>query len=228
MLNSCEAFFVYTYLNMANLTSFTKRFESVYFHARIAESRKCYSFLLALLILLASSCTKDSFDFSSIHAYFVFDNGIHQDATLQSALNPMSPGVFCRVSEGSQGGSIYFNFESNQGLTSRQKANADDIRRTRIIGIYNMTGIIVGYSNLSTPATFCCYDSQCPNCYAETNMADYKLAINSKGIAKCNKCKREYDLNNNGLAINVDTPSKKLIKYRASCTGPLGVLAVNN
>ena len=28
MLKSCEAFFVYTHLNMANLIPFTKRFES--------------------------------------------------------------------------------------------------------------------------------------------------------------------------------------------------------
>ena len=99
------------------------------------------------------------------------------------------------------------------------------MRRTRVLGVYNKTGIIVGYGNLSSPAVFYCYDSQCPNCYAETNMMNYKLEFDSRGIATCPKCKREYDLNNNGLP---STGGKKLIKYRATTTGPLGILSVNN
>ena len=186
------------------------------------KTRFLIPFLLLLLALV--SCSKDAFDFSNNRVYFVFDNSIHQDATLQSALNPMSPGVFCRISESSEGATVYFDFESNQGLTSRQKATADDLRRTRILGVYNKTGIIVGYGNLSSPATLYAYDSQCPNCYAETNMANYRLSINSKGMAVCSKCSRQYDLNNNGLCAN----GKKLMKYRATATGPLGVLSVNN
>lgn len=175
--------------------------------------------------MLLASCSKESFDFSSMHAQFVYNNSIHQDATLQSALNAMSPGVFCRIYEGYEGGSMYFYFESNQGLSSRQKATADDLRPTRILGILPKTGIIVGYGNLSSPAVLYAYDSQCPNCYAETNMASYKLAMSPSGIATCQKCKREYDLNNNGLSA---TGGKKLIKYRVTCTGPLGMLSVSN
>lgn len=183
--------------------------------------------VLAAVLLAAAplvSCSDADFDFSSEHAYFVFDNSIHQDATLQSALNPMSPGVFCRISEQTEGSSIYFRFESNEGLSSRQKANADDIRRTRVIGVYNKTGVIVGYGNLSTPATLYAYDSQCPNCYRETGMASYKLSINSKGFAVCPNCHREYNLNNNGIT----SEGKKLMKYRVNCTGALGVLSINN
>lgn len=191
-----------------------------------SDMRKRTAYILLAAASLLTSCSKDSFDFSSIHAYFVFDNSIHQDATLQSALNPMSPGVFCRISEGIEAGSTYFYFESNQGGSTKQKANADDMRRTRVIGIYNKTGVIVGYGNLSSPAVLYAYDSQCPNCYGETNMAGYKLGINAKGLATCARCKREYDLNNNGIVINSD--GKKLIKYRASATGPLGILSINN
>ncbi len=180
--------------------------------------------ILAFFLLLATSCAKESFDYSSLRAYFIFNNSIHQDPTLQSALNPMSPGVFCRVSEGMEQQSVYFYFESNQGLNSKQKANGDDIRTSRELGVNSRTGIIVGYGNLSSPAIFYCYDSQCPNCYYETNMANYRLTMNAKGIATCPKCKREYDLNNNGLTAN----GKKLIKYRATSTGPLGILSVNN
>ena len=49
------------------------------------------------------------------------------------------------------------------------------MHRTCALGIYNKTVIIVGYGNLSSPAVFYCYDSQCPNCYAETNMVNNKL-----------------------------------------------------
>ena len=70
------------------------------------------AFLLAAPLLVA--CSADSFDFSSLRAYFVFDNSVHQDPTLQSALNPMSPGVFCRIHEGSEGGALFIYFESNQ------------------------------------------------------------------------------------------------------------------
>lgn len=182
---------------------------------------------LLFFLFVLSSCSKDSFDFSSLHAYFVFDNSTHQNSTLQSALNPLSPGVFCRISEDSQGGIVYFHIESNQGTVSPpEKADANDIRRTRALGLYYKTGIIVGYGNLSSPATFYCYDSQCPNCYAETNMPNYKLSMDSSGIATCAKCKRKYDMNNNGLCTNDE--GKKLIKYRATTTGPLGILSVNN
>ena len=56
-------------------------------------------------------------------------------------------------------------------------------------------------------------------------MVSYKLNINSKGFATCANCKREYDLNNNGIC---KTGGKKLIKYRATSTGALGVLSINN
>ena len=101
-----------------------------------------FPLLLLFVMFLVSSCSNTDFDYSSLHAYFVFDNGQHQDATLQSALNPLSPGVFCRVSEGQEGAVTYFYFESNEGLSTKQKANADDMRRTRAIGLYNKTGII--------------------------------------------------------------------------------------
>ncbi len=185
-----------------------------------------FPLLLLFVMFLVSSCSNTDFDYSSLHAYFVFDNSQHQDATLQSALNPLSPGVFCRISEGQEGAVTYFYFESNEGLTTKQKANADDMRRTRAIGLYNKTGIIVGYGNLSSPASLYAFDSQCPNCYAETNMLNNKLVFTSNGIVSCSRCKRQYNLNNNGLCVNSD--GKKLIKYRATCSGPLGILSIIN
>lgn len=173
--------------------------------------------------IMAATCACDNadFDYSGERCYFIFDNSKHQDATLQSALNPMAPGIFCRIYEGQEGGSLFFYFKNNHGLDSKKKANAEDIRRTRQIGVYNKSGIIVGYA---PDGMLYAFDCQCPNCYYDTAMANYKLTVNTAGIATCNSCKREYDLNNNGLCAN----GRKLIKYRASCSGPLGVLSVVN
>lgn len=192
------------------------------FVSRIAHSAltNAASLFAGLAVLVLGACSEAKFDYSPQKVYFIFNNAVHQDATLQSALNPMSPGVFCRIYEGMD----YFYFESNQGLTSRKKASAEDKYRTCIIGVYNKTGIIVGYGNLSSPAPLYAYDSQCPNCYAEKGTPSFKLSIDSKGIATCPTCKRTYDLNNNGITDNGD----KLMKYRATCTGPLGLLSVVN
>lgn len=181
--------------------------------------------LTALLLLFTPSCSKDSFDFSPYHAYFVFDNSIHQNSVLQSAVNPLSPGVFCRIYEVTEGKTVYIYFESNQGGEPKPaKLTADEAKRSRMLGLYNKTGIIVGYGNLSSPDVLYAYDSQCPNCYRETNMMAYKLNMSANGIATCPKCKRKYDLNNNGLCAN----GRKLDKYRANCTGQLGILSINN
>lgn len=197
------------------------------FVSRIAHSAltNAASLFAGLAVLVLGACSEAKFDYSPQKVYFIFDNAVHQDATLQSALNPMSPGVFCRIYEDMEdGGARYFYFESNQGLTSRKIPTAVEKNCPCIIGVYNKTGIIVGYGNLSSPAPLYAYDSQCPNCYAEKGTPSFKLSLDSKGIATCPTCKRTYDLNNNGITADGD----KLMKYRATCTGPLGLLSVVN
>lgn len=192
------------------------------------KQRATFFFIIALVaLLIPTSCGKSEFEYSGEQCYFVFDNSTHQDATLQSALNQMSPGIFCRVTLGTEGGATMFYFESNQGLESKQKANAVDLRRSIVLGVYNKSGIIVGYGNLSSPAQLYAYDSQCPNCYYNSNTPSYKLSMNSAGHAVCGKCKREYDMNNGGIISKGDA-GRKLMRYRVTCTGALGVLSVNN
>lgn len=184
--------------------------------------------VLLLTSVLFAACSDVEDEFSSDHqCYFVFDNSVHLDATLMSALNSMSPGIFCQITEGAKGNSIYFFFKSNQGLESEKKANAIDLKRTRKLGIYNPSGVIVGYGNLNNPATLYAFDSQCTNCYESTHMPKYTLTMSNNGIATCASCKRTYDLNNGGI-IRSGKEGKKLIRYRASSTGPQGVLSVTN
>ena len=55
---------------------------------------------IALCALIFAACTDADFEYASERCTFFFNNGVYQDATLQSALNPMSPGVFCNIYEG--------------------------------------------------------------------------------------------------------------------------------
>lgn len=180
-------------------------------------------FLLGALTL--SACGDTESEYSRHQCYFVLDNSQHLDPTLSSAMVQLAPGTFCLISEVPQGESVFFTFESNQGLKSQTKANALEMRRSRILGIYN--GIIIGYGSLSSPAVFYAYDRQCPNCYEEKQLPRYPLQfVSTGGLMECRQCKRRYDLNNGGL-ITQGASGKKLYRYRAATTGPQGVLTVN-
>ena len=58
-------------------------------------------------------------------------------------------------------------------------------------------------------------------------MPRYQLSMTSDGRATCKNCGRAYDMNNGGIVTSGGS-GKKLIRYRASTTGPTGMLTVNN
>lgn len=193
---------------------------------KIANIIKAFAATLAVAFS-ASSCGESEYEYSTESCYLVFDNSTHLDPTLQSAMNELSPGVFCRITLATANGATYFCFESNHGASSRSRADAVDLRRSIILGAYNKSGIIVGYANLGSPATLYAYDSQCPNCYAEHGTPSYKLSMTTAGQAVCATCKREYDMNNGGIVSKGDQ-GKKLMRYRAVSSGTLGVLTVSS
>ncbi len=181
-------------------------------------------YIIALLALL-TSCGDSEYEFSGYPCNFVFDNNASRSTQLASAMNQMSPGIFCHICV--SGKFFYFNTNADTGEPEREPFNAIDEQRTIALGIYNESGIIVGYGNLNNPATFYAYDNQCPNCYKETGLPRYGLTMDTAGRAKCDRCKREYDLNNGGIISN-GSGGDKLIRYRGSTTGPQGVLHVVN
>lgn len=181
--------------------------------------------LLSALALVASACGDTENEYAASRCYIVIDNSVHLDQTLATAMNSMSTGVFCAVYEQPRNGVDTYYFENNHGLTSYKTLNAEDLRRTRVIGVYNSSGIIVGYGTLD--GEFYAFDRQCPNCYEETNMPRYTLSMTTAAKAKCAKCGREYDLNNRGIVSAGDAGSK-LMRYRATTTGAQGVLSVSN
>jgi len=176
------------------------------------------------LSFLALSCGDSEYEYSSHRAYFNFDNATRLDPVLMTAMNPVSPGIFCKISISN---GSYFVFQNNQGQSSRQNMTALDRQRTIILGAYNESGIIVGYGTLDQPPTFYAYDAQCPNCYSETNLPRYVLTMTTDGKAVCSRCGRKYNMANGGIICEGENGSK-LIRYRASTTGPTGVLSVNN
>ncbi|MBR1469075.1 MAG: hypothetical protein IJ605_03030 [Prevotella sp.] len=181
--------------------------------------------LAAFAMLSPTSCGDVQSEFSTKPCYFVLDNAVHNDAILAAAMTPNS-GVFTTVTQTMRDGARYFRFTSNQGTSSETIFNAIDQRRTLHLGMNN--GLIVGYGN-QTDHIFYAYDRECPNCFddARVPIQSHALQTTSNGMAVCNTCHREYDMNYGGHIVKGDG-GKKLERYPASTSGPYGELKVIN
>lgn len=184
-------------------------------------------FIASLLLLaVVTACDDAQEEFSRRPCYLVIDNQMHQDATLGSAMDAMTPGMFCHISLTTKSGARYFSFKNNAGLSSESIFNAIDQRRSLIVGMRN--GLIVGFGNLDNPPVFYAFDAQCPNCYDPDMLPEpnHPLSMSDNGIASCGTCHRKYNMNNGGQIIEGDA-GKKMVRYRASTAGPFTVLSVN-
>lgn len=182
-------------------------------------------FAIILISFILGACANATDEYCRRPCYVVIDNSKHLDATLATALNPMSPGIFCMIQKTQKSGADYYHCNNNQGLSSDIKWNAIDQKITSIVGMNN--GIIVGFGNLDYPAIFYAYDRECPNCFNPDAIPvkSKPLTMNEKGHATCNVCKRVYDLNNRGFIISGET-GVPLERYPATTSGPYGTLAV--
>ena len=176
-----------------------------------------------LFAFLLFSCQADG-EYSVWPCRFSYNNMIHQDQTLATAMNIDSRGVFCKISEAGS----YFMFQNNQGLTSQKPISEEERLSNFILGVNN--GIIVGYQTFNTTPNggFVAYDAQCPNCVRRENNylnPKFPLSMSTSGIAVCGSCGKKYDLNNGGIIQNGEEGDTGLEKYLASTTGPLGFLS---
>jgi hypothetical protein len=190
--------------------------------------RRAWTRALALLACVAVACTMGSCgdtesEYSQAQCSLTFDNSVHNDAVLASAMTPYS-GTYVTITTKTTGGARYFVFESNQGTTSNVIFNELDKRRTIILG-YN-GAIIVGYGS-SVDDVFYAYDRECPNCFSPDSLPlrSRPLTVDEQGFAHCSNCNRSYNLNNGGIVSDGDG-GNKMTRYRASTTGPYGVLNV--
>ena len=188
--------------------------------------RKIRLFLSILFAGTLVSCGNEEFPYSNYSCNLTIDNSKHLDHTLNSAMNPNSKGIFCKISHKISSGALYFIFKNNQGLASESIFNAIDqrLQAQRHLGMNN--GVIVGYGNPSDPAPFYAYDAECPNCFDHNAipMKSYPLNMNGNGIATCAKCMRQYNMNTGGNCIN--NTGKGLTRYRATTTGANGRLHI--
>lgn len=185
------------------------------------RSNALLSFYLFTFLLLVG-CKGDEPEYSTWPCRFAYDNSIHNDATLASAINSGSRGVFCLIKEDSHGGKKYLQFLSNNGDSSEQPETAEEIQAKFILGLNN--GIIVGFQtlNLEPYSGFVGYDVQCPNCVKRENNTtnpNYRVTMESNGIATCGKCGKSYDMNNGGLVRNGSEGDVGLQKYVAMTDG---------
>lgn len=193
--------------------------------------RRFRSFLLPLAIsLLLGACSAEN-EFSTWPCRFAYDNSINLDATLATAMDANSRGVFCQITESSRGGVKYLSFVNNQGEQSQRPETALEQQANFVLGLNN--GIIVGYQTLVTEgfgAGFAAYDVQCPNCVRSTGNdvnPNYRIVMSQTGIATCSKCGKKYDLNYGGIILNGEKGDKGLEKYRAVTSGPWGLITVS-
>ena len=181
--------------------------------------------LLVSLCLLLVACGESEYEYSTIPCRLSFDNATRNNAALASGMNALSPGIFVLVKK-TGSNPWYYEFTSNQGLSEKTIFNAVDEKMDPILGMKN--GLIVGFGNLDNPAIFYAYDAQCPNCSDAhaSIMRDHSLTMTTDGHATCATCQRRYNMNNRGIVDKGDA-GKSLIRYRASTTGPYGMLYVN-
>lgn len=187
--------------------------------------------LLAFGLMAITGCTSD-FTYANYPCYLVIDNSTHMDATLMSAMNAMSPGVFCtiRCNETKK----QYEFTNNLGQSSAVHYDQKDEYRTRAAGMNN--ALIVGFGTLTS--TFYAFDRECPLCFDPDAIPvrSKPLSVSGTGVATCTVCHRQWDMNNGGNYIGTENSTddtqhsavKNLTRYHAGTTGPYGVLSVGN
>lgn len=198
--------------------------------------KNCWRFkhvaLQGLLVIgcwLLMGCNADE-EYSKHACRFSYNNMIHNDATLASAMDYNSRGMFCLISENTRSGARYLVFENSAGMSSLQIETAEEVEAKFILGLNN--GIIIGFQTLITDGTsggFVAYDVQCPNCVSRENNTvnpNYRVTMAPNGLATCEKCNKVYDMNNGGIILNGEQGDRGLDKYVASTTGPFGVVSV--
>lgn len=176
--------------------------------------------MLLTLLLTAVSCNSD-FTYSSYPCYLVIDNSIHQNSTLASAMNAVSPGVFCTIAVNEA--RKQYVFTNSHGQKSEANFTAVDLRLSRQVGMND--AVIVGFGSLSNQ--FYAFDRECPMCFSPDAIPvrSRPLAIGEDGMATCSVCKRQYNMNTGGNCIS-EGGVKGMTLYHASTTGPYGTLAV--
>lgn len=183
---------------------------------------RCFAFVG----MLALSACSGEFEYSSPYrCFFRFDNKIHQNGLIASALTPYS-NVFVKISKKVSGGVNYVVLSTSDGQKSEDVAITTEIENYANYELGANNGIIVGYSTMNEK--YVAFDAQCRNCYsnagAYTPNRPLTWTKNTTEV-KCDHCGRRYDLNMNGV-VSSDEGGEKLWQYHVTCTNQYGLLTV--
>ena len=172
----------------------------------------------------ATSCSDAENEYSSYPCRFVFNTARHgQSAALMSAMT--GTGVFCKVTTVMEGGARYYRFSNNAGLTDKVIFTKEDQETTVLLG--TNSSIIVGFGNLDDPKQIYAYDGECPNCFSPDAIPvhSYPLTLTTSGMAQCQVCHRQYNLNTGGNVV-AGANGKKLDRNRTRDVAGNGVVSV--
>ena len=164
--------------------------------------------LAAVLFLAACSSGEVNNKFCNLRARLNIEN-VTQAPVLFTALESM--GEYCTIRVDGQ----RFLFTDATGHTSAINISA----MAGYSGYYpGLSGFIVG--KLTIPeigedqVRVVCYDLACSNCYQNYNITK-PLQLQTSGYAKCNNCKRTYNLNDCGT-ISDGPAGRNLYRYRVN------------
>lgn len=183
--------------------------------------KKASGIIAALLILLyMASCSSDIDGTFARWRAFLRVTPVTAAPQLHTAAN--NPGMFCRVT-----------FTPTHYVFTDADGHSSTIARTALESYGGqpecITGFIIGtpaIPNLNGNFELMAYDLACPACY----LPDYiERSLTFTGLTQmsCSRCGRDYDLNNGGIASNVE-PAARLFRYRITYSPMQNVLVVQN
>lgn len=177
-----------------------------------------YQLSFIICIFMLSSCSIDFEYGSPFPCFFCFDNSIHLNELMASALTPYS-NTFVRVRKKVSGKVNYCILDTN--------SKSEDVPITtekENFARYALGGnecIIIGYSTLNERPV--AYDGMCRYCY-ESSGRYITLNWHSETSVICDKCHKIYNLLMNGISDD-DTPTK-LWPYHISAPSPFGIVSI--
>lgn len=191
---------------------------------------KKYHHLSILWILISglwimTSCSQAEFEYNSPHdCYFLFDNSLHQNALMASAMTAGS-NIFVKISKGTE---VVKGMATNYVyISTSDKKSSDKVAITTAVENYMsyelgaQNCLLFGYNVFDNK--FVAFDAQCRSCYENGAKSELSWTDSSTEV-KCNKCGRSYNLYNG--TISKGEGGERLWEYRASCTAPFGILTI--
>ncbi len=172
--------------------------------------------LLAILLTAVLGACSDSITsnkYSSYSAYYSCDHVLSLTTLYHCVTNQ---GMWCTITMNTAATILYFTSTTE---SSQENITANTYYKKFVLGIG--TGLIVGMPNIpemgADSPVVTCYDLSCPNCW-ENDVVTRHMTLQESGYARCSRCQRTYNLNDQGL-VSEGESGKSLYRYRVYYSG---------